>query len=277
MTTTSDATLPVLGAALTLDHLPGLLDWVMEHDRDLELQDFVDVALLTGDTSPTVARYRDLLAGHKGRIGIHGPFWDLPIAASDPDIRAVVQSRFLQALDGGEALGATHMVIHSPFTNWSHHNMPADRDGRSRIIDCAHKTLAPVVARAEAIGCTLVIENIEDREPDDRIALARSFDSDQVRVSLDTGHAHYAHVSTGGRPVDYHVRAAGSLLAHVHVQDVDGYADRHWAPGDGTIRWAPVFREIAKSCENPRLILELLDPNDIPRGAQHLVDLGVAI
>lgn len=277
MTTTSDATLPVLGAALTLDHLPDLLDWVMAHHRDLELQDFIGAEALTGDWRSVVARYRDLLDGHAGRIGIHGPFWNLPIAASDPAIRKVVQDRMLQALDVCAELGATHMVLHSPFTTWDYANAPYFVGSREWIVGSTRDTLAPVVARAEEIGCTLVIENVEDKEPGDRIALADAFGSDHVAVSLDTGHAHYAHVATGGRPVDYHVRAAGTRLAHVHLQDADGYADRHWAPGDGTVLWKPLFAALAEHCERPRLILELFDKGQIRRGARYLSDHGLAI
>ncbi|MBR7518030.1 TIM barrel protein, partial [Mycobacterium tuberculosis] len=91
-----------------------------------------------------------------------------------------------------------------------------------------HATLAPVVARAAETGVELVIENIEDKDPTDRVTLARTFDSPAVRVSLDTGHAHYAHGSTGAPPVDQYVTAAGNMLTHVHIQDADGYADRHW-------------------------------------------------
>jgi hypothetical protein len=65
----------------------------------------------------------------------------------------------------------------------------------------------------------------------DRLDLARSFDSAAVKLSIDTGHAHNAHCDQGAVPVDYFVVAAGEWLAHVHLQDTDGFADRHWAPG----------------------------------------------
>ncbi len=78
------------------------------------------------------------------------------------------------------------------------------------------------------------------------MALAKSFDSPFVMVSIDTGHANYAHGSTDGPPVDYFVHAAGNLLAHVHLQDTDGHADRHWKPGEGNISWVEVFRALAR-------------------------------
>ena len=110
-----------------------------------------------------------------------------------------------------------------------------------------------------------------------RIKLAESFNSKSVRVSVDTGHAHYAHVSTGAPPVDYYIDAAGDALAHVHIQDTDGYADRHWIPGDGTVRWPAVFRALGRLAVKPRLLLEVRDKTQIRRAADYLEALGLVV
>jgi sugar phosphate isomerase/epimerase len=145
------------------------------------------------------------------------------------------------------------------------------------LTERVHATLKEVVARAENIGCQLVIENIEDKDPLDRVLLAASFNSKAVRVSIDTGHAHYAHVSTGAPPVDYYVDAAGDALAHVHIQDTDGYSDRHWIPGDGTVRWQAVFRAIGRLDVKPRLLIEVKDKTRIRQGAAYLETLGLVV
>jgi sugar phosphate isomerase/epimerase len=120
------------------------------------------------------------------------------------------------------------MVIHSPFTMWDHNNLDLLPDNRAGLVERVRATLADVIRRAEDTHCQLVIENIEDKDRADRLRLARARDSDKVCVSQDAGHAHYAQVSTGAPPVDYYADAAGVSLAHVHLQDSDGYADRHW-------------------------------------------------
>jgi len=173
-------------------------------------------------------------------------------------------------------VGATQMVIHSPFTTWDYNNLDINPGSRHALTERVHSTLKDVVQRAEDIGCELVIENIEDKDPTARVLLARSFNSAAVRVSLDTGHAHYAHVSTGAPPVDYYVDAAGDDLAHVHIQDADGYSDRHWLPGDGSVRWAAVFRALGRLSSKPRLLIEVKDQMNIRRGAAHLEALGLA-
>ncbi len=169
---------PVLGAALTIGELERLHNWVMERNRDLELQEFGYAQVLEGDWRPLVDRYKHLLSGHQGRVGIHGPFWGFDIAPHDPDIRVIVRKRLLQGLEVCEALGATHMVVHSPFTTWDYNNLDGAPGERDALFRRCHKAMSDAVKRAEDIGCEIVIENIEDIDPKDRIALAQSFNSE---------------------------------------------------------------------------------------------------
>ena len=254
----STVDMPVLGAALILTHIEPLLTWVRDSERDLELQDFCDPAILEGDWQSAVSSYKSLLDGHQGRVGIHGPYWGFDMGTHDPDFQALAQKRFLQGLNICEALGATHMVVHSPFNHWHHQHFYYTPDLRDRLFEASHTNLMPAVKRAEEIGCTLMIENITDVDPAERVRLVESFDSDAVRVSLDTGHAHLMRGMADAPPVDYFVTAGGSLLDHLHLQDADGHADRHWLPGDGSIDWRSVFEALAAQQSNPRLIIEVM-------------------
>ena len=268
-------TLPVIGAALTNAELATYREWILEKDRDLELQSFVNASVLDSDWTPLADEVRGLLAGYKGRMGIHGPFWGFTIDSPDPLIREVVQKRLNQGLDVCAAVGGSHMVVHSPFTTWDYNNLDARSGARDQHYTYVHATLDSVVKRAETLGVTLVMENIEDIAPADRKDLCASFGSTALQLSIDTGHAHYAHGSTGAPPVDYYLRSAGEALAHIHLQDADGYADRHWAIGQGNILWPSVFAAIADLTVKPRLILELADKSGIPASMDYLSRLGL--
>lgn len=268
------ASLPVLGAALSRKSIPAYREWLLERQRDLEIQDFHQSELLDGDWRATAREIKAMLDGHTGRVGIHGPFWGFKIDSHDPLIRRAVTKRLLQGLDVAEFLGATHMVVHSPFTTWDYNNL--DAENRAGLFERVRMTMSDVIARAEQVNCDLVLENIEDKNPHDRVDLAKALGSPKVLVSLDTGHANYAHHATGAPPVDHYVDAAGDMLAHIHLQDTDGYGDRHWAPGEGNIPWPAVFRAIGKLKSNPRLILELRNHDHIRAGAAHLKALGLA-
>jgi len=80
-------TLPVIGAALTNAELTVWRDWILEKDRDLELQSFHSAAALDGDWRPLADQVKELLAGYNGRLGIHGPFWGFTVHSSDPLVR----------------------------------------------------------------------------------------------------------------------------------------------------------------------------------------------
>lgn len=268
-------TLPVIGAALRTTDLEHYRDWILDKQRDLELQSFHAADVIGGDWQPIADRINALLDGYTGRLGIHGPFWGFTIHSMDPDIRAVVAKRMNQGLNVCQAVGATQMVIHSPYTTWDYNNMDGLDGARDMVIENTHATLKAAVKRAEDQGVTLVVENIEDINPLDRRVLVDSFASDAIRLSIDTGHAHYAHGANGAPPVDYYVRAAAGLLGHIHLQDADGYADRHWAIGEGTIRWHAVFRAIAQLKEKPRLIMELRDKAGITGSMAYLEREGL--
>ncbi|MEO0977519.1 MAG: sugar phosphate isomerase/epimerase family protein [Pseudomonadota bacterium] len=269
-------TLPILGAALNVNSLETHRELMLAKPRDLELQDFFPGEVLNGDWTPLVQRAKTLLDGHEGRLGIHGPFWGFALDAVDVDVREIVKKRLMQGLTVCEALGATHMVVHSPYSNWDHYNLDNYENARERKIDLCHQTMKDAVKRAENIGCELVIENIEDKDPHLRKILADSFGSRMVKVSIDTGHAHYAHGTAGAPPVDYYVKAAGNDLRHVHLQDADGYADRHWALGEGTINWHAVFKALSKLESDPRLIIEVRDHADVPVSIANMAALGLA-
>lgn len=270
------ATLPTLGAALDRDSLRQHIDWLREAPRDLELQHFVDAETLDGDWSGLADEVNRLLDGHQGRRGIHGPFWGFSIASYDPEVRRIVARRMDQALDVCAAVHGSHVVIHSPFTIWGYNHRglyPKDTD---RMLSAARDALGAALTRAEDMGVTFVLENIEDVEPADRAMLCEALGWQALELSVDTGHAQYAHVSTGAPPVDFFIRAAGSRLGHIHLQDADGFADRHWQIGHGTILWPAVFSAIAQTGARPRLILELRDKAGVLPSAHYLRSLGIA-
>ncbi|MEC9342332.1 MAG: sugar phosphate isomerase/epimerase, partial [Pseudomonadota bacterium] len=120
--TRSDS-LPVLGAALTIVDLERLHNWVMEADRDLELQEFCYAEVLNTDWRPLADRYKQMLDGHNGKVGIHGPFWGFEIESKDPEIAAINKKRLMQGLEVCEYLGADMMVVHSPYSPWDYRNM----------------------------------------------------------------------------------------------------------------------------------------------------------
>ena len=270
--------LPVIGAAMYLPDLPQYIDWLVGGQRDLELQDPSWIDYLDHDWHAQAEAGRKLLTdhGYRGRLGIHAAFDALDLGAEDKLIRKVVETRYLQSLEFGAIVGATHMVIHSPFVAFGSALVNfTPKSNRQRIIDSVHATLERVLPVAERQQCILVIENIRDKNPQPLLDLVRSFNSDYVRLSIDTGHAAIME-RDGGAPPHQWVTEAGDLLAHVHVQDLDGHDDRHWAVGEGDLNWRAFFRAINALNHQPRLCIEVNDMSDIARSAAWLEQQGLA-
>ena len=129
-------TMPVLGAAMPSAKLAAYRNWLIENQRDLEIQDAAAPDFLDSDWKPTVKNIRSQLDGHTGRVGIHGPFWGIPIAAIDRKVRVAVKERLKQGLDFCAELGATHMVVHSPF-DFLGTPCTLQRPSVSRIWECS--------------------------------------------------------------------------------------------------------------------------------------------
>ena len=141
-----------IGAALDVADLPRYRDWLIADQRDLEIQDFHATEVLLGDWEDRAATARAALDGFEGRLGIHGPFVNVPISCNDPELRPIVTNRYLTGLRAAIAVGASQMVIHSPFTIWDDKNY-GDKPGRGNdpshkdsIIAACHEVLAPVRA-----------------------------------------------------------------------------------------------------------------------------------
>lgn len=272
---TEENKLPTIGAAMMIAQLPDYAEWLISGQRDLEIQNGLIPNVLDGDWGPSIKEAKSILDGYTGRMGIHGPFISLTLAPRDQWVREYVIKRLTQALNFAGELGATHMVIHSPFEYFGDaHTVYAHPDRLNEVIDLTKTVIDPILPVAEQNNCTMVIETIKDIHTGPLLALIRSFDSPFVRLSIDTGHAYIGHRQGGATP-DTWVDAAGPLLQHLHIQDTDGLLDRHWAPGDGSINWYALFAALGKLEHQPRLILEMKDKAWIKRGFDWLVGEGL--
>lgn len=265
-----------IGAALQVHDLSTYRDWLLADQRDLEIQDFYNSNLLDEDWQPLLRQAKALLDGYTGRLGIHGPTEGLPLIAFDNRVRRLVQDRLKQALDVCAELGATHMVLHSPFDCFGHPQMQHTwSHGLQEEIDSAHSILDEIVALAAQRNCAIMIEVCYDNAVAPLLALVRSFNSPFVQLSLDTGHALIMHQYGGPMP-DQWVSEGGTDLGHLHLQDVDGHLDRHWPPGMGNVNWQALFAALSKLDHLPRLVLELNEANKIPQAMNYLSGLGLA-
>ncbi|MCF3593461.1 sugar phosphate isomerase/epimerase [Rhodobacteraceae bacterium LMO-12] len=265
---------PVIGAQLSVLDLDRHRDWLFEKNRDLELPEFCMADILR-NPQPFIDMALAKLKGWNGRLGIHGPFSGFELNVKDREVRGVVRARLDQALEVCERLNARQMVIHSPYDAWDANNLDNGPKDRAKSVAAILETLGPALKRAEAAGVEMVVENIKDTEPALRRAVVEAADSAALRLSVDTGHAEWAHVSAGAPSVAEFVTDAGEMLGHVHLQDADGFADRHWVLGEGSIDFPAVFAALGALDVAPHLIVEINDFSRVPESVAFLERLGL--
>jgi sugar phosphate isomerase/epimerase len=181
-----------------------------------------------------------------------------------------------QSLRIGAELVASHMVIHSPFTTFgSPYITHSSKSYKQREIVTVQGLLEKLLPMAERVKCQLVIENIYDTNPALLIELVSGIDSPYLGLSIDTGHAYLTSLIGGPSP-DQWIRETGPWLGHVHLQDTDGLADRHWKIGRGRINWYAVFDALSEVETGPRLILEMRKLDDIATSQRWLAEQGLA-
>tara|TARA_B100001175_G_C19351746_1_gene562681 strand:- start:57 stop:869 length:813 start_codon:yes stop_codon:yes gene_type:complete len=264
-----------IGAAVTINNLEPLLEWLCEHSRPLEIQDFTPPNMSTEETKKVVEIYQEQLKSHNGIRGVHGPFFGLDLGNPERPLQEFISTRLLTVLDFCERLGGKYMVIHSPFTDWMKFNKLQYPMAKENAISSMAEILKLPLQRASEIGCTLVLENCDDTDPYMRMDAIQHIDHPNLKLSVDTGHAHLAHCNYRAPPVVDFITAAGENLTHVHLQDVDGYADRHWHPGEGSIPWQAVMDELHKSPSKPHLIIEVRkNMHRLPATAEFLEHLA---
>lgn len=266
---------PVIGAQLSVLDIDRHRDWLFEKDRDVELPEF-SLADILRAPEPFIQMAKSKLDGWNGRLGIHGPYSGFELDARDKEIRSVVQNRLDQALDVCEALSAQFMVVHSPFDQWDADNTADAPKEMEKRVSTVVETLQPAIKRAENIGCALVLENIKDVDPLHREMVREAANSPALSLSVDTGHANWAHHQAGAPKVEEFIAHSGANLGHVHLQDTDGQADRHWVLGEGNIDWPGVMASIAKCNSDPHLIVEIREFDRVQEAVGHLEALGIA-
>jgi len=263
-----------LGAAITLDVQEEVFNWLCDANRPIEVQDFTSPNMLNSDFSDLVLKYKDKLKSHTGTKGLHGPFFGLDLGNQETEFQKLISKRLLTALDICEQLSSEYMVIHSPFDEWMNLNKRQYPHVQSSTISAMGDILELPLKRASEIGCTLVLENCDDTDPNMRLSAIQDINHPNLKLSIDTGHAHLSHSNYKAPSVVDFISAAEGYLAHVHLQDVDGYADRHWLPGEGSITWPAVVDALKICSSKPHLIIEVRkNMHRIPNSINYLESL----
>lgn len=192
-------------------------------------------------------------------LSFHAPFADrIDITSPEEAAREAAVQELLRACQAAALLRCPYVVLHPG----------PEREGRppeAEFLERMHHaavSLNRIAARCCELGVHLLLENMLAHlmfgHVRDMMYLLGEIKACDVGTCLDTGHAHLA------RETDVVIQKLSGHLKMVHVNDNRGDWDAHLPPGEGTIDWAMVVRELRRHQFRGGLVLELAGGRNEP-------------
>lgn len=195
--------------------------------------------------------------------GLCGKFHDLNIP--DEEERRKMISDHIRAMEMAAKFGSRTYTLHvgAMYHCVNHMDLPTLRN-------FAHRTLEALLPEAERVGIVLAVENSFEPPNAARevVELVKPFlSSKYIGYCYDSGHANCMR-SAPGKSLDGYIDYFRSAwwekgiiqedhaldlfrerVVTCHLHDNNGYADLHALPGDGTVEWDELIKDL-KNCPN---------------------------
>jgi protein FrlC len=178
------------------------------------------------------------------------------------------QDSVVYILDAVETAAALRAPVVSVCPGHTVHSQPK-KDAWGRL----EESLEVICLRAGQLGLRIALEPADAYETDlmntasETMVMVHELDFSNLGIVLDSGHVNLTHESFAQA-----IRAAGTRLFHVHVDDNLGQRDQHLVPGDGTCHFQELIACLREAGYSGALSAELswdyiLDPEPPAREA----------
>lgn len=186
-------------------------------------------------------------------VAIHAPFGGLlDFTDPNPHHRHAAIGATLSAASALREVGGDRVVVHVS-------DVPRQGADVSERLQHATDALRVLARACGQMHMMLIVEtplpHLIGGHPDEFATVVDRLDP-SVGVCFDTSH------TTLGRHWERFMEVAGNRLVHVHANDHRGQHDDHLPPGDGTIDWNTVRRDLESIHFDGWIVLELSCPDD---------------
>lgn len=202
----------------------------------------------SGSLQAEIERYQKAFEGFNGLLAMHGPYADLNVVSSDPDIARISRQRYLQAIEMAKALKLRYLVFHSQWTPL-YTAKQATKTWLSKMTDFWEQILAEHLDNTHT---TILIENFLEPTPEHIVKLLSRVNSPHLKACLDTGHA---NLFSQCPPVDW-IHDYGPHVAYIHAHNNGGDIDSHDAFDKGIIDMDSFLNHIALLPQKLHLSIE---------------------
>ena len=244
-----------------LKELPAMKAVAEVHGIGLELQEFADPLLLDGDWRGQVARYRKVLADFSGELTLHGAFFDLFCGSLDRQVANIARERYRQNLTIAAELGAHLINFHA--------NYLPQIDDPHYLPTWIEREIAfwqPMTREASALGVTLVVENMWERDPTILYRVLDAVNSPHLRSCLDVAHARiYSKL-----PLEVWIETLAPFLVLTHLHNTDSRVDVHLRFDEGVLDMPSLLDRLRALPRPPIFCLELPDLTSIEASLSYL-------
>ena len=267
------ATLPLSGCSFGWLHLAPLSDAL----RALARQGFRSVELTTAPphlSAAAIGPYERrelsrLLAALQLRVvSVNPSFLDLNLVSTNAEIRELSERQLIADIELAADLGADYVVV---IPGRRHALAPAPAEAARAVLD---QGLARLVARAEALGVTIALENSPYGylgRASDLAEIVDRWSSPRLRITYDVANALAIEDPAEG------ARQAGDRIALAHVSDAWRGKWAHTSPGRGEVDFGGFAKALSQIGFAGPTVYELVDGDDPePRLAADLATLAAA-
>ncbi len=155
----------------------------------------------------------------------------------------VEKSRRIDAMD--EVKRAIEAAEQIPFTAVVLHLGRKDDAWSPRSLEHSLTAIEHLKAFASPLGMKVLLENLQNdvTTPEHLMEIVKVGHFETVGFCLDVGHAHLAAPEKNAG-VDSAFEVLGARVVEVHLHDNHGHKDEHLWPGQGTLEWSNVMRQV---------------------------------
>jgi sugar phosphate isomerase/epimerase len=225
-----------------------------DNNFNLEISRFGSMTTLDKEFEERLSWYKSILKNFKGKLSVHGFFFDLNPSTPDPEILKLTEHRYNQSFEIARELKANTVVFHSGYNSLIKHP-DYNRDFINYQVDFWNY----FIKRFEDEGMTVAMENTYEFTPDILIKLVDTINSDSLKLCIDTGHTNI-NAAVG---IPEWIERIDNRLHHIHLHNNFGNSDAHSSLLNGNIDFKAVFSKLSEKNLSPNLVLEIFTEQEI--------------
>lgn len=205
--------------------------------NDICISEYLDAEKVDETINTMEKELSDAGITDRSEVIMHGPFTEIIPASIDHRAVDFGLARLEEAYAVCKRMGINRMVVHSGympllyFKEWH----------LEKSLYFWKKFMTDKPGEFQ-----LYIENVFEDEPVMMKALIDGLNDARIGVCLDVGHAHA--MSGADYPVAEWIRLLGQRIAHLHLHNNDGTADKHGELIDGTLNMEEILSLVSNYC-----------------------------